>query len=99
MQDIKLLTEKKGPALRAILTAMRVRRYYAKQIALYGRSRATLDATGRRHRASIRPVLPRRMPWSSILTEKIELWHCGKHFPKLAFKRHETDPLLSSSKQ
>jgi hypothetical protein len=33
---------------------------------LYGRSRATLDATGRCHRASIRPVLPRRMPWSSI---------------------------------
>jgi len=37
---------------------MRVRRYDAERIALYGRSRATLDATERRHRASIRPVLP-----------------------------------------
>jgi hypothetical protein len=30
-------------------------------------SRAILEATGLRHRASICPVLPRRMPWSSIL--------------------------------
>ena len=49
--------------------AMRIRWCGAKHIALYGRSRATLDATatGRRHWASIRPVLPRRMLWSSIL--------------------------------
>ena len=33
----------------------------------YGRSRAILDATGRRHRAIICPVLPWRTPWSSIL--------------------------------
>jgi hypothetical protein len=31
--------------------------------------------------------------------EKIELWRCGNHFLKLELKRHETDPLLSSSKQ
>ena len=46
---------------------MRIRRYGAERIAQYGRSRATLDATGRRHRASIRPVSPQRTPWSSIL--------------------------------
>jgi len=44
--------------LLAILMAMRIR---------HGRSRATLDATGLRQRASIRPVLPQRTPWSSIL--------------------------------
>jgi len=51
----------------AISMAMQIRRYGAERIDPYGRSRATLDATGRRHRASIRPVLPQRMPWSSIL--------------------------------
>jgi hypothetical protein len=30
---------------------------------------------------------------------KIELWDCGNCFLKLALKRKETDPLLSSSKQ
>ena len=47
--------------------AMRIKRYDAEQIAQYGSSRATLDATGRRHWASICPVLPWRTPWSSIL--------------------------------
>ena len=37
--------------------AMRIRRYGAKCIAQYGRSRATLDASGRCHWAIIRPVL------------------------------------------
>jgi len=50
----------------AISMAMRIRRYGAERIAQYGRSRATLDATGRCHRASIRPVSPQRTPWSSI---------------------------------
>jgi len=66
MQDIKSMKEKNGPASRAISMAMRIRRYGAERIAQYGRSRATLDATGRRHRAIIRPVLHRRTPWSSI---------------------------------
>jgi hypothetical protein len=39
----------------------------AKCITQYGRSRATLDATGHSHRASIRPLSPRQMQWSSIL--------------------------------
>jgi len=45
---------------------MRVRRYNAERISQYGRSRATLDATERRDRASIRPVSPQQMPRSSI---------------------------------
>jgi hypothetical protein len=51
----------------AISMAMQIRWYGAKCIAQYGRSRATLDATLRHHRAVIHPVLPRLMPWSSIL--------------------------------
>jgi len=66
MQDIKSTIEKNGLAWRAILMAMRIRQYDAKRIAQYGRSRATLDATGCCHRASIPPLSPRRMPWSLI---------------------------------
>jgi hypothetical protein len=65
-EDIKSTTKKNGPALRAISMAMRIRRYDAERIAQCGRSRATLDATGCRHWASIRPVLPRWTPRSSI---------------------------------
>ena len=65
------MTEKKSPTSLAISMAIGIRWYSAKQIAQYGRSRATLDAT-----ASIHPVLPRQMPWSSILAYKIELWCC-----------------------
>jgi len=65
-----------------------------------GRSRATLDATGRRHIASIRPVSPRGTPWTLILEQKAELWRCEIAVPAmLAFKRHKMDPLLTSSKQ
>jgi hypothetical protein len=49
MQDIQSMTEINGPALRAILMAMRVRRYNAESIAQYGRSRATLMPFGVRH--------------------------------------------------
>ena len=88
-----------APPSLVISMAMRIRRYDAERIAQYGRSRATLDTNGRRHRANIHPVLPRRMPWSSISAYKIELWRCGNWFSKLALKIHETDPLLSSLKQ
>jgi hypothetical protein len=67
MHDIKLTTETNAPNLLAFSMAMWIRRYDAKHITQYGRSRATLDATGRRHWASIHPVLPRQTPWSSIL--------------------------------
>jgi hypothetical protein len=67
MHDIKSIAENNAPTSLAISMAMRIRWYGAKHIAQYGRSRATLDATGRRHRSSICPVLARRTPWSSIL--------------------------------
>jgi hypothetical protein len=57
------------------------------------RSRATLlDATGRHHFT----------PMSAMVINfgvKNELWHCEIAVSKLAFKRQETNPLLSSSKQ
>ena len=68
-------------------------------IAQLSRFMATLDATGNCHWASICLVLPWRTPWSLISAQKIELWHCETAVSKLAFKRHKTDPLLSSSKQ
>ena len=58
VQDIKLTTEKHAPALRAISMAMRIRRYVAKHITQYGRSRTTLDSTACRHREIIFPVSP-----------------------------------------
>ena len=54
------MTEKTAPTLLAISMAMQIRWYGAERIAQYGRSRATLDGTVRRHWVSIRPVLPRR---------------------------------------
>ena len=64
----QIIDNRKNAAdLLAILMATRIRRYDAEGIAQYGRFRATLDATGRRHRTSICPVSPRRTPWSSIL--------------------------------
>ncbi len=100
MQVIKSTTDKigNGPALQAILMAMRIRRYGDEHITQYGRSMATLDATGRRHRASIHPVSPQQTPWSSILAYKIELWCCGNRFPKLALK-HTKQTLYSASSQ
>jgi hypothetical protein len=62
----KINNRKNAADLLAISMTMRIRQYSAKRIAQNGRSRATLDATGRRHRAIIRPVSPRRTPWSSI---------------------------------
>ncbi len=65
--------------------AMWIRQYNAKCITHDGRLRATLDAIGRCHWASMCPVLPRRMPWSLILAQIIELWRCEIAVPKLAF--------------
>ena len=58
---------KNATASLAILMAMRIRRYGAERIAQLGRSRATIDATGRHHRAIICPVSPQLMLWSSFL--------------------------------
>ena len=76
MQHLKLTKEKNGPASRAISMVMWIRQYDAEHIAQYGRSRATLGATGRRHRVSIRLISPQRKPWSSIFGLKNELWRC-----------------------
>ena len=50
------------------------------------------------HLVSMCTVLPWRPRWSSILAQKIELWQCEIAVPKLVFKRHKTDTLLSSLK-
>jgi hypothetical protein len=42
MQDIKSMKEKYGPASRAILVVMRIRRYGAKHIAQYSKSRVLI---------------------------------------------------------
>jgi len=64
IQDIKSTKEKQKhiinerkhvPASQAISKTMRVRRYNAEHIAQYGRSRATLVATGCHHRVIICP--------------------------------------------
>jgi len=58
MHNMKLTTETHAPVLRAILMAMWIRRYNAEGINQYGRSGATLDATGCHHWAIIHPVSP-----------------------------------------
>jgi hypothetical protein len=58
---------------------------------------AARDAIRCHHWVSIRPLSPRQTPWSSILAQKIELWHCEIAVQKLAFKRHKMDPPPSSS--
>ena len=58
---------KNAAALLAISMAMWIRRYGSERIAQCGRSRATLDATGRCHWVIIHPILPQRTPWSSML--------------------------------
>ena len=59
MQDKKSTTEKHAAASRTISMAMLIRWCGAKRITQYGRSRATLDATGCRHRVIIHPAPPR----------------------------------------
>jgi hypothetical protein len=74
MQDKTSTTETNAPTSLAILMALRIRRYDAKRIDQYGRSRATLDATGRRNRASIRPVSTRQTPalWKSLFKASVK---------------------------
>ena len=54
----------------AISIAIRMRRYDAGHIAQYNTSKASLGATGCRHRASACAVLPRRPPWSANLLKQ-----------------------------
>ena len=48
-----------------ISMAMAMQRYDAGRIAQWSTSRASLEATGCRHRASACAVSPRRPPWST----------------------------------
>ena len=50
-----------------ISIAMAMQRYDTRRIARWSISRASLEATGCRHRASACAVSPRRPPWSTIL--------------------------------
>jgi hypothetical protein len=56
--------------------AMRIKRYCAERTAQYGMSRATLDATGRRHRASIHPLSPRHKTRNGPSTQLIKATSC-----------------------
>ena len=88
MHDIKSMTAKNAPTSLAISMVMQIRWYGAERIAQYGRSRATLDA-----QASICPVSSINF---GIKNWVVALWNC---FSKLAFKRHEIDPLLGGPAQ
>ena len=71
--------------------AMRIRWYGAEHITQYGRSRATLDPRCHWTPPSGK-YWPRIVPADVMVIDfsvKIDLWRCGYHFPKLAFKRHK----------
>jgi len=54
----------------AISIAMAMQRYDPGRIDPWSTSRASLEATGCRHRASACAVLPRRPPWSTNLLKQ-----------------------------
>jgi len=74
MHDIKSMAERNAPTSLAISMAMQIRWYGAERISQCGRSRATIDVAGLRHRAIICPVSTKRTPWSSIWHKKL---NCG----------------------
>ena len=55
---------KNAGKLTTISMAMAMQRYNAGRIARWSTSRASLEATGCRHRASACAVSPQRPPWS-----------------------------------
>ena len=65
----KLTATKNADESLAISMAMAMQRHDARCIAQWSTSRASLEATGCRHRASSRIASPRRPPWSTILVE------------------------------
>jgi len=58
--------KKNADKLLAISMAMAMQRYDARRIARWSTFRASLEATGCRHRESACAVLPRRPPWLTI---------------------------------
>jgi hypothetical protein len=102
MHDKLSTTEKNAADSLAISMAMRIRRYSAERIAQSGRSRATLDATGRRTPPS-GEYLPRIAPADTMVLIDFGIQNkvvaLRNRFSKLELNRHETNPLLSSSKR
>jgi len=99
MQDIKLTTKIFTCFASHFPMAMQIRQYGVKRIAQYGMSRSALDATGRNHWVSIcTPYHPGGRHGHQFWCKKkvLVLPNC---FSELAFKKHKTDPLLSSSKR
>jgi len=95
----QIINNRKNAAdLLAILMAMRIRRYGAEHIAQYDRSRATLDATGRRHRARIAPYRPSGRHGHRFWRKKSS---CGvvKLLFKASVQKARNGPSLTSSKQ
>ena len=88
-----------APPLLVILMALAIHRCNTKHISQWRwrTSWATLDATGRRHQATIRTVLPWRLPGSSVLAHTTKVVAVKRALLKLAAKRHKMDPLLTSS--
>ena len=62
-----------------ISIAMAMQQYDARRIARWSTSRASLEATGCRHRASACAVSPRRPPWST------NSLYNTKHYQNTAF--------------
>jgi len=58
-------TKNAGKSTTIISVGMAMQRYDAGRIARWSTSRASLEATGYRHRASACAVSPRRPPWST----------------------------------
>ena len=91
----------------AISIAMAMQRYDAGRIDRQSTSRASLDATGCRHRSSAPIVSPWRPPWStnSLKQHKTLTKHNFQLATTVHFERQllvrisypKTDPLLSSS--
>ncbi len=67
--NIELTATKNADNSLAISMAMAMQRYDAGHFARWSTSRASLEATGCRHRASACAVSPRRPPWSTILNK------------------------------
>jgi hypothetical protein len=65
---IRIDNDKNASKSLVISITMRMWGYYVGHIAQWSTSRASLEATVCHHRASACTVLPRRRPWSTILT-------------------------------
>jgi hypothetical protein len=72
--------------------AMTMHRCGAERIDQCSMSRATLEATGRRHRVIICPVSPRRTPWSSNVLPKKSSCGIVKSLSEASIKKARNGP-------